>query len=325
MKPATKILKVLRDSEAGIGGSELCEKIGMSRAAIWAHIETLRQSGFEIIASPHRGYKLMKSPDLLLTEDLQSRLSTDTIIGRNITVVDSTTSTNDEMDCKARDAESEGSVIFAETQTGGRGRMGRKWSSPKKKGLWLSVLLRPPLAADECTQITIAAAVALVRSLKKINGVKPEIKWPNDILVNGKKISGILTEMSSEPDHVKYVIVGIGVNVNQSPDDIPESIRPIATSLRIVSGKIVDRSQLATDILHELDKSYKKVVAREFPEIGEAWSSYCRTLGKRISIEIGSRKISGCAEALDETGALLVRTEHGRIERIIGGDINPEK
>ena len=325
MKPAAKILRMLRDSETGVGGSELCEKVGISRAAIWAHMEALRQAGFEIIASPHRGYKLLKSPDKLLAEDLRSRLATDSIIGRNIIVIDSTTSTNDEMDCKARDAAPEGLVIFAETQTGGRGRMGRKWSSPIKKGLWLSVLLRPPLVADECTQITIAAAVALVISIKKINGVEPEIKWPNDILVNGKKISGILTEMSSEPDHVKYVIVGIGVNVNQSSDDIPEDIKTIATSLKMVSGKTVDRSQLATDILHELDNCYKKVVAGRFSEIGETWSGYCSTLGKRISIKTGSRTITGCAEALDETGALLVRTEHGRIERILGGDINLEK
>ena len=325
MKPAEKILRILRDSESGVGGTELCDKVGISRAAIWAHMETLRQAGFEIIASPHRGYKLLNSPDRLLAEDLQSRLTADSLIGRNIIVIDSTTSTNYEMECMARNAKPEGSVIFAETQTGGRGRMGRKWSSPRRKGLWLSVLLRPPLTADECTQITIAAAVALVISLKNISGVKPEIKWPNDILVNGKKISGILTEMSSEPDHVKYVIVGIGVNVNQSSDDIPANIRSNATSLKMVSGKIIDRSQLATDILHELDNCYKKVVTGKFVEIGETWSSYCSTLGKRVSIEIGSRKIIGCAEALDETGALLVRTQHGRIERIIGGDINLEK
>ena len=325
MKPAAQILAMLRNCPHGVGGAELCEQVGVSRAAIWSHIETLRNMDFDIIASPHRGYKLLACPDELLAEDLHSRLAKDSIIGRSIRVMDTTTSTNDEVERSALKGESEGLVIFAETQSKGRGRMGRKWSSPAKKGLWFSILLRPPLRAIECTQITIASAIGLRKVLSRFKGINPQIKWPNDILVRGRKIAGILTEMSAEPNHVKHLVVGIGIDVNQTYSEMPAHIRPLATSLKILLGKPIDRPQLAVDILHELNIVYKKILSGDFEDLAGDWSNYCTTLGKRVSIEIGSRKIIGCAEALDETGALLIRTEHGRIERVVGGDVNLEK
>ena len=167
--------------------------MGVSRAAIWAHIENLREAGFKIIASPHRGYQLVGCPEKLIAEDLESRVFEHQIIGGSVRVLNSTTSTNDEAERLAADQEPEGLVVFSESQTHGRGRMGRKWSSPAGKGLWFSILLRPILSANECTQLTVASAVSLVRAINETTGITPDIKWPNDLLIRKKKIAGILT------------------------------------------------------------------------------------------------------------------------------------
>src|SRR5262249_38382993 len=190
----------------------------------------------EIEASPHQGYRLLSCPDLLHAEDLIVRLGKTNCVGRDIRVFQETTSTNDVIEKLARDGVKEGVVVFAEAQTKGRGRLGRKWMSPSKKGLWFSVLLRPGLRPVAATQLTIAAATALRRAIAAQTGLNPEIKWPNDILVNGRKVAGILTELSAELDRVKYVVLGIGVDVNLSAGDFPSDLRPLATSLKAELG-----------------------------------------------------------------------------------------
>ena len=198
----------------GVSGTELAERLGISRAAVWSRIEELRKVGFDIEADPHTGYRIVGEPDALLADDLLARLGKTRIIGRDIQVFEKTTSTNDVVEKLARDGVSEGVVVFAESQTKGRGRLGRKWISPERKGLWFSVLLRPDLLPQEATQLTVAAATALRRAIQSETGLKPEIKWPNDILIGGKKVAGILTELSAEPDRVRHVVLGIGVDVN---------------------------------------------------------------------------------------------------------------
>src|SRR6266568_9119899 len=216
-----QILKALRENNAGVSGAELAQKVGISRAAVWTHIEDLRSLGYDIEASPHLGYRLLSAPDALHADDLRSRLGRTRVIGRDIRVFQETTSTNDVVEKFARDNLKEGVVVFAESQSKGRGRLGRKWVSPARKGLWFSVLLRPRLRPQAATQLTIAAATALVRAIQVQTGLTPEIKWPNDILIRGKKVAGILTEMHAELDRVKYVILGIGVDVNQSAGEFP--------------------------------------------------------------------------------------------------------
>src|SRR5436190_24142199 len=206
MTTDAQILSALRsDENGGVSGAELSEKLGVSRAAIWARIEELRKLGYEIEASPHLGYRLLDSPDVLHADDLLSRLGKTKVIGRDIRVFQETTSTNDVVEKLARDGVREGAVVFAESQTKGRGRLGRKWASPARKGLWFSVLLRPHLRPQETTQLTVAAATALRRAIQEQTGLQPEIKWPNDILLGGKKVVGILTELSAELDRVKHI------------------------------------------------------------------------------------------------------------------------
>src|SRR5881296_2032683 len=175
-----QILKTLRDNGDGVSGAELSQRLGISRAAVWGRVEELRSLGYDIEASPHLGYRLLSAPDALHADDLISRLGETKVIGRVIRVFQETTSTNDVVEKFARDGLREGIVVFAESQTKGRGRLGRKWMSPAKKGLWFSVLLRPDLRPQETTQLTVASATALRRAIQIETGLSADIKWPND-------------------------------------------------------------------------------------------------------------------------------------------------
>jgi len=348
MTTDAKILSALRANPDGVSGAELADRLGISRAAVWSHIEELRKVGYDIEAGPHSGYRIVGEPDALLADDLLARLharwgerpreprsepperlagtpAPPRIIGRDIRVFEQTTSTNDVIEKLARDGVREGVVVFAESQTKGRGRLGRKWISPERKGLWFSVLLRPDLRPQETTQLTVAAATALRRAIQSETGLKPEIKWPNDILIGGKKVAGILTELSAELDKVRHVILGIGVDVNLSASELPVELKKTATSLKIESGETISRAELAVAVLRELDGDYSRVCARKFGALADEWERNCTTIGKNVTVQIGNRKIRGHAESLDDAGALLVRTEHGRLEPITGGDVTLEK
>lgn len=321
-----QILTALRTAgEDSVSGADLSQQLGISRAAIWAHIEELRRLGYDIEASPHQGYRLLSSPDLLHADDLIARLGKTRVVGRDIRVFQETTSTNDVAERLARDGVKEGAVVFAESQTKGRGRLGRKWISPAGKGLWFSVLLRPDLRPAAATQLTVAAAVALARAIRLHTSLNTDIKWPNDILIKGRKTAGILTELNAELDHVKYVIIGVGVDVNLTTSEFPLELRKTATSLKIEAGEIVNRAELAAVILHELDHDYRLICAGHFETVADEWEAHCKTLGHQVSISIGTRRIQGRAESLDTDGALLLRTQHGHLERIIGGDVTLEK
>ncbi len=323
------ILRALRDAgearDEAVSGAELAERLGISRAAVWARIEELRHLGYEIHANPHDGYRLRSSPDVLNADDMLSLLSGHPLIGRDIRVFQETTSTNDVADRLGRDGVKEGVVVLAETQTKGRGRLGRSWVSLPGNGLWLSVLLRPPLPPQAATQLTIASATAVVRALRKSTGLQPEVKWPNDILIAGKKICGILTEMAAELESIKHVVLGVGLNVNFEAADFPADLRKIATSIRIETGRPFRRCEIAAALLGELEADYRRLLQGDFEKIADEWEAACSTIGHNIEIATGHRVISGRAESLDSEGALLLRTQHGRLERIIGGDVTLRK
>jgi BirA family biotin operon repressor/biotin-[acetyl-CoA-carboxylase] ligase len=317
-----QILSALREP-AAVSGAELSKRLGISRAAVWARIEDLRKLGYDIEAGPHLGYRLISTPDVLHADDLMSRLGKSRVIGRDIRVFEQTTSTNDIAARLAQDGVKEGVVIFAESQSKGRGRLGRSWISPPRKGLWFSILLRPNMRPQAATQLTVAAATALARAIQQQTEIEPDIKWPNDILIGGKKVAGILTELTAELERVKDIVLGIGVDVNI--DEFPADLRKIATSLKIETGSNVDRPALAAAMLRELDRDYARICAGEFAEVAEEWQERCTTIGEEVSIRLGDRVVRGLAESLDSEGAMLLRTEHGHLERIIGGDVTIEK
>ncbi len=322
----THILRALREPPGGsVSVAELSRQLGISRAAIWARIEELRGLGYEIEAGPHLGYRLISVPDVLHADDLLSSLGPVKIVGRDIRVFEETTSTNDVIEKLARDRVREGAVVFAESQSKGRGRHGRKWISPPHKGLWFSVLLRPALRPAAATQLTIAAASALFRAIQAQTGLLPQIKWPNDILLRGKKVAGILTELSAELDRVNYVILGIGVNVNTGAGEFPAELRKLVSSLKIETGHRQNRAELAVKILRELDSDYSRITAGKFETLADEWEKHCSTLGQHVVIRAGDRKVGGRAESLDADGALLLRTQHGHLEPIVGGDVTIEK
>lgn len=323
MSPDARILTGLRRAgDAGVAVSDLNGLIAGDPIGLPGRIGSLRQLGYDITCTAHGGFVLRSGPDRLHADDLVSRLPDRRRIGRSIQVFQETSSTNDVVERLARDGVEEGAVVFAESQTQGRGRMGRRWESPSGRGLWFSVLLRPRIPLTAATQLTVMAAVAAARAIGPASGLEPEIKWPNDLHLRGRKCGGILLELGAESDQIHHVVLGMGIDVNLSTEEIPPQIRTIATSLSLESGRFIDRPALAARLLEELDTAYHGILSGRFSPLADEWERRCTTLGRRVSIRVGPREIHGLAEALDEQGALLLRTEHGRLERIIGGEVN---
>lgn len=323
MSPDARILTRLRRAgDAGVAVSDLAGLIPSDPIGLAERIGALRQLGYDITSTAHGGFVLRSGPDRLHADDLLSRLPDRRRIGRSIQVFQETSSTNDVVERLARDGVEEGAVVFAESQTQGRGRMGRRWESPPGRGLWFSILLRPRIPLAAATQLTVMAAVAAARSIGQASGLEPEIKWPNDLHLRGRKCGGILLELGAESDQIHHVILGMGIDVNLSATEMPPQIRTIATSLSLESDRTIDRPALAARILEELDNAYHDILAGRFIALADEWERRCTTLGRWVSIRVGPREIHGLAEALDEQGALLLRTEHGRLERIIGGEVS---
>ena len=311
------ILNALRNrQEEFVSGEELSRMAGVSRTAIWKEIEKLRAEGYKILAQPHRGYQLAAVPDRLTAQELSWNLATRRI-GRRIHAYDTTDSTMDVAHRLAAAGEPEGSVVVAEAQGKGRGRMGRNWVSPKGKGIYLSVILRPDLQLTEISKITLVAAVAAARAVESGAGLKPEIKWPNDLLIGGKKIAGILTELNAELNRVNYVVIGLGLNVNTPADRLPAQ----GTSLAHELGERVDRLQLARGLLAHLDKTYAQFLESGMEPILESWRGFAGFLGRRIRVALDGRMLDGQAIDVDPSGALLVRTDTGLVESVSAGEV----
>jgi BirA family biotin operon repressor/biotin-[acetyl-CoA-carboxylase] ligase len=322
MNTDVSILRALgRAGPEGVSGAALARDLGISRAAVWNRIEDLRRHGYRIEASPHQGYVLRAGPSSLHPDDLMSRLDENTVIGREIRVYQATDSTNDLIDRWAHGSGPEGMVVFAETQNQGRGRLGRKWVSPPGSGLWFSVLLRPRMAPQAATQLTILSAVALARAIESETDLQPSIKWPNDIVFGNRKAGGILLELRAELDRIRHVVLGIGLNVCVPPEAWPPELQSIVVSLQDLTSQPIDRASLAATILSELNLAYLQWQQGGFHRLSDEWMRRCSTLGKHLTIRMGDRILRGRAESLDEEGALLVRTEHGHLDRIMGGDI----
>jgi BirA family biotin operon repressor/biotin-[acetyl-CoA-carboxylase] ligase len=311
-----RIIQFLKESDGYISGEEISQRLKMSRAAIWKYMQELRADGYEIAAVPHLGYQLVSSPDKLLGYEIQSGLNTK-IIGKKVIVLDTVTSTMDEAFKLGMDNCPEGTVVCAESQSKGRGRLGRIWASPKNKGLYFSFVLRPNLPLNQLAQLTLMSAVALAEAIEGISELKPLIKWPNDILIGKDKLAGILTELRAESDQVKFVVVGIGININASIHQLP----PGSSSLKVAAANSFDRAKVFQVILRSLEKWYLKVLQHEFSQVMEEWKKRSATLKKRIRITDPHGIIEGEAIDLDEDGALLIRKDNGIIVKKTAGDV----
>ena len=316
-----KILEMLRDAGKNfVSGENIAEIMHVSRTAIWKHIQSLRKRGYEISSSERLGYKLENIPDLLLPELVQFELPTKIFaVDSNYIYKNSVASTNELAKKMAYNGAADGTVVVAEEQTGGRGRLERNFFSPKEKGIWFSVILRPRCMAKDAPKFTLMAAAALAKTMERFN-LQAEIKWPNDIMYNGRKLVGILTEMSAEIGHVNYIVVGIGINVNVKREEFPESIRDIAASLSEIAGENLSRTKFFRALLEEFDKLY---IDNNFDEVFKIWRQFNITLGKKVTVlsaETGDI-FTGTAIDIDADGALIVETEEGR-KTVYAGDVS---
>ncbi len=316
------VLEYLREREY-ISGEVLARKLCISRVAVWKQIKKLKDMGYAIITDPNLGYCLVSRPDLLIPPEVQRELST-TYIGKKIFYFPELESTmvtaKEKVLHRWTEVINEGTIIIAERQAAGKGRLGRKWFSPAG-GIWLSIILFPQLPPSYIPRITLMTAVAVVKAIKISTQIKSQIKWPNDILIQGEKVCGILTEMSAELDIINWVIVGVGINVNIDHQEFPEDIREKTTSLKEVLGREVPRVRLVQVFLREFEKYYEKLKREEFPSILEEWKLYSCTLGREIRINIGERIISGEAVDISEEGALVLKKVDGELIKIISGTI----
>jgi BirA family biotin operon repressor/biotin-[acetyl-CoA-carboxylase] ligase len=303
-----------------LSGEALAAQLGLSRAAVWKRIQRLKDLGYSISGSPRRGYRLLSGPDKLWPQEIVQGLRTRYLQGpiHHFVTLASTNDLAKELGAKAAP---EGTLVVAEGQTGGRGRLGRVWDSPEGVGLYVSVLLRPVLPPTEMPQLTLTAAVATVRALRRATGVAPGIKWPNDLLLRGKKLGGILTEMETESDQIRHLVVGLGLNVNNTR--FPAELEQSATSLALALDRTFPRLPILRAWLEEFDLLYGRFLAREFAGILEEWKEHTVTLGQMVTVRQGPREISGQALEVAADGALLLRVSTGEIVRVTSGEITP--
>lgn len=316
-----KLAKRLIESNGeAVSGQQLAEEFGISRTAIWKHIKELEEKGYAIESVKKKGYRIVSIPDTLESLAIQTGLKTKHI-GRNIEYVESCSSTQIIAHKLAQEGAPDGTVVLTETQTAGRGRMARKWDSAAGKGVWMSVILRPDVVPQKAPQFTLVTAVAVVRAIEEVTKLQPKIKWPNDILLNGKKCTGILTELQSDADGIQALIIGIGLNINQEKTDFDPEIQAIATSLKMESGDTVSRQKLVQSLLYYLEIYTQMYIEEGFGLLKVMWESYSTTIGHPIRARMTNQTLEGIAEGITEDGVLQLRTADGKLHGIYSADI----
>jgi BirA family biotin operon repressor/biotin-[acetyl-CoA-carboxylase] ligase len=318
-----KILDALRSSLGEyVSGEDLSKQLGVSRTAIWKHISSLREQGYAIHGHKNLGYRLDSIPDLLLPAEIKHSLKT-TFVGKQVHYYERIGSTNDvALDLAGRSCK-EGTIAIAEEQTKGRGRLGRSWYSPYGVGIYLSVVLRPAGVPPIYSPVfTMLSALAVADTIKGISGITPVIKWPNDVLVAGRKVSGILVQMKADPDKIDHLVVGIGVNLNQDKRDFPQEITISATSLKACTGVKTDRVEFLCRLLEALENYYIAVRDRgDYQSIKDEWLELSGIMGKDVAIRTVDGLVEGRVVEVSLTGGLDVESKDGTIKKVFSGDI----
>ncbi|MBI5493351.1 MAG: biotin--[acetyl-CoA-carboxylase] ligase [Deltaproteobacteria bacterium] len=315
-----KIIRVLKGEGSGyVSGQSISSALGISRTAVWKHMNSLKGAGFPIEASPSKGYRLASPKDPFNGVGIAAMLTTD-IIGKEVVFFPSIDSTNVKAFELGRNGAPEGTAVVADRQTKGKGRIGRKWESPPGVNLYASIILRPGIMPHEAHQLTFLMAVAAVEAISPYSPRPPKVKWPNDILIDSKKAAGILMEMDSEADRVHFVVAGIGVNLNIREKDFPDYIKGAATSLRERCGQEIDRAAFTRGLFSSMEKWYRIYLGKGFAPVLDEWKRHFGSEGKPVRIASFHRDVSGICMGVDNGGALLVKTSSG-VERVISGDV----
>ena len=303
-----------------VSGEKISKELEVSRSAIWKYMQMLRADGYDFESQSRKGYCLKVLPDQLSPEITIPNLKT-IAFGRAYCYEKQIDTTNRLAKELANHGAVEGTIVVAEEQVGGKGRLQRGWFSPAYKGMWLSIVLRPTFSPSEAPKVTFLFAVAMAKVLRR-HGIDAGIKWPNDILVNNKKIVGILTELSAEVDQIHYVVTGIGLNINIDSDDFPDELHKIATSMKMCTGKHWDRSKIVAEFLAELEKLYYYILKNGFEELFQEWIKLNVTLGADVLVLSGDSSYEGKAIELDSSGGLWVQTLDGNKELVQAGDVS---
>jgi BirA family biotin operon repressor/biotin-[acetyl-CoA-carboxylase] ligase len=315
------ILQLLRErGSAFLSGEEISRRLKVTRTAVWKRVNRLRNSGYEIEALRRSGYRLIRSPDLLTPSEVRPILRTKWL-GRTIHYFPTTDSTNSKAYELGLQGAEEGEVVLAESQTKGRGRLGRQWFSPPFLNLYLSIILRPRIPPQQASLITLMAAVATAEAIQKYSGLHPLIKWPNDILLGDRKVAGLLNEIHSEIDRIHFVILGIGVNLNMDGKVLSKEIGGMATSLKKETGEAVSRKAFLQCLLEELECWYEIFLKEGGAAILRVWRERAKIKGKRVKVTSFGERMTGVAVEVDSDGALILETKDGKRKRILAGDV----
>ncbi len=315
----TEIIKLLKAAPDYVSGQELCETFGVSRTAVWKVIRQLQEDGYEIEAKRNRGYRLGDSGDVFTGAELRSLLNT-RWVGHNLVFLEQVDSTNEEAKRQAEKGAPDGTLVAAAEQSAGKGRRGRTWLSEKGTGVWMSLLLRPDFPPECASMLTLVAAMAVEKGISRVTGVDGQIKWPNDVVIEGKKVCGILTEMSTEMECIHYVVVGIGINVGT--EEFPEEIRDLATSLYLSTQKKVKRAVLAAAVAEAWEFYYEQFLkSGDLRFLMEEYNERLVNRGREVKVLALDGGYMGISQGINEKGELLVETG-GMVRTVISGEVS---
>ena len=320
------ILTLLRNSKEYVSGQQLCDRFGVTRTAVWKVINQLKEEGYQIESVSGRGYRLVEGPaDMLSKSEIASRLKTKWA-GRQLYYFDSTGSTNTDAKRLGEEGNPHGTVVVADIQTAGKGRRGRSWQTLSGTALSFTLLLRPDFVPDKASMITLVMALSVAEAVEEITGAEAGIKWPNDIVMNRKKICGMLTEMTMTPemDEIQYVVVGAGINVNNAdPEEFEEVVRSTATSLRIETGKRYNRAQLFNKVLLRFEENYEIFLETlDLSGLRERYQKHLLNRGAQVRVLDPAGEYTGTAEGIDAHGELIVVRDDGVRIPVYAGEVS---
>ncbi|WP_085992049.1 biotin--[acetyl-CoA-carboxylase] ligase [Oceanobacillus senegalensis] len=317
-----KLIEILSNNkDQYISGQDLSEKLQISRSAIWKHMNELKKDGYEIEGKSKKGYRIIQFPNKLSENTIKWGLKTNWL-GKEVIHRESVNSTQIIAHDAARDGFPNGTIVVADEQTKGRGRITRSWHSRRDKGMWLSMVLRPEIEPNLAPQLTLLTATVLAEVLESYTNIKPQIKWPNDILVNKRKVAGILTEMQAEQDRIWYVIIGVGLNVNHNEKELSEVIKREATSLKLETNKEWALKEIIQEFLHTFEKSYEYYLENGFSNIKRKWEHYGFKIGQEISIKTFNEEWNAPFLGISEDGALVTKTIDGNTTKLYSAEID---
>ena len=316
----TKILKILRNTDGYLSGQELCEQLGISRTAVWKYMKQLKEEGYEIQSVQNKGYCLMEVPDVLGESEIKSRMETQWV-GQRVYFYEEIDSTNTQAKRLAEEDAPSGTLVVSGCQVKGKGRRGRVWTSPKGEAIYMTILLRPQIRPDRASMVTLVMGLSVVQAIRNVLGLETSIKWPNDVVLNRKKLVGILTEMSAQMDYIEYLVIGTGINANMTA--FSEELKDKATSLRMEMGRPVNRAALIAESMKCFEKNYEIFEkTQDLSGLMEDYQAVLANLNQPVRVLEPGHEYSGIARGINEKGELLVEREDGTVTAVYSGEVS---